>query len=143
MNYNRTQLAGHVARDPELKYTDKGTAITRLDMGINHEWRDKDGNQQSEVTWVTLDAFGKTAESLAKHARKGSNLFIEGRLRLNEWQDKQTQEKRNRLTVVCERWMFAGGRQEKAEARAEPERKIHEEDVPVEKSASNEDDVPF
>jgi single-strand DNA-binding protein len=106
-NYNKVILIGNLTRDPELRYTPKGTAVTKLGLAINRTWRDANsGESKEEVTFVDVDAFGKQAETLSNYMRKGRPIMIEGRLRLETWDDKQTQQKRSKLAVVLESFQF-------------------------------------
>ena len=105
-SFNRVILAGHLTRDVELKYTAKGTAIARLGVAVNRKWKSESGEQKEEVTFVDVDAFGKQAETLSQYLSKGRALLIEGRLRLDQWEDKKTNEKRSKLGVVLESFSF-------------------------------------
>ena len=107
-NFNKVILAGNLTRDPELRYTPKGTAIAKFGMAINRTWRTDTGETKEEVTFVDLDAFGKQAETLAQYMKKGSPLLVEGRLKLDQWDDKQTGQKRSRMGVVIEGFQFLG-----------------------------------
>lgn len=134
-SFNRVILAGHLTRDIELKYTAKGTAIARLGVAVNRKWKTESGEQKEEVTFVDVDAFGKQAETLAQYLSKGRALLIEGRLRLDQWEDKKTKEKRSKLGVVLESFSFLdsgkGDRTEKpAPAKAEQPDLDNTEGVP-------------
>lgn len=109
-SFNKVILAGNLTRDPELRYTPKGTAIAKLSMAVNRKWTGEDGQTREEVTYVDIDAFGKQAEVIAQYLRKGGGLLAEGRLKLDQWDDKQTGQKRSRLGVVLENFTFIGGR---------------------------------
>lgn len=105
-SFNKVLLVGNLTRDPEIKYTPKGTAIARLGMAVNHTWKSESGEKKEEVTFVDVDAFGKQAETLAQYLKKGRPLLVEGRLRLDQWEDKKTNEKRSKLGVVLESFQF-------------------------------------
>jgi single-strand DNA-binding protein len=106
-SYNKVILIGNLTRDPELRYTPKGLAIAKLAIAVNRSWRDSATNElKEEVTFIDIDAFGKQAETLSQYVRKGSPLMVEGRLRLDTWEDKQTNQKRSRLGVVLEAFQF-------------------------------------
>ena len=109
-SFNKVILAGNLTRDPELRYTPKGTAIAKLSMAMNRKWTGEDGQTREEVTYVDIDAFGKQAEVISQYLRKGGGLLAEGRLKLDQWDDKQTGQKRSRLGVVLESFTFIGGR---------------------------------
>ncbi|MSU32492.1 MAG: single-stranded DNA-binding protein [Pedosphaera sp.] len=107
-SFNKVILAGNLTRDPELRYTPKGTAIAKLALAMNRRWTGEDGQTKEEVTYVDIDAFGKQAETISQYLRKGGGLLLEGRLKLDQWDDKQTGQKRSRLGVVLEQFTFLG-----------------------------------
>jgi single-strand DNA-binding protein len=106
--FNKVILVGNLTRDPELRYTPKGTAVAKLGMAINRVWKNDAGESKEEVTFVDVDAFGKQAETLAQYMRKGRQILVEGRLKLDQWDDKQTGQKRSRMGVVLETFTFLG-----------------------------------
>ena len=101
-SFNKVILVGNLTRDPELRYTPKGMAIAKVGLAVNRVWTNEAGEKKEEVTFVDVDVFGRTAENLAQYMRKGSPILIEGRLRLDQWDDKQTGQKRSKLGVVGE-----------------------------------------
>ena len=105
-NYNKVLLMGNLTRDPELRYTPKGTAIVEIGMAINRKWKSETGEAKEEVTFVDVSAFGRTAEVIAQYLKKGRPIMIEGRLKFDQWDDKQTGQKRSKLRVVCESFEF-------------------------------------
>jgi len=105
-NFNKVILAGNLTRDPELRYTPKGMAIAKLGLAINRKWSNESGEQKEEVTFVDVDAFGRQAETIGQYLKKGRPILIEGRLRLDQWDDKQTGQKKSRLGVVLETFQF-------------------------------------
>ena len=108
-SFNKVILLGNLTRDPELRYTPKGTAVARLGLAVNRRWTGEDGQPKEEVTFIDIDAFGKQAELISQYLKKGRALFVEGRLRLDQWEDKQTQQKKSRLGVVLESFQFVDG----------------------------------
>ena len=88
-NFNRVILAGNLTRDPELKYTPKGSAVARIGMAINRTWKSETGEQREEVTFVDVTLWGRTAEVASEYLKKGRPVFIEGRLQMDTWDDKQ------------------------------------------------------
>jgi single-strand DNA-binding protein len=108
-SFNKVILMGNLTRDPELRYTPKGTAIARLGLAVNRSWKTETGELREEVTFVDVDAFGRQAETIAQYLKKGNPLLMEGRLRLDQWDDKQTGQKRSKLGVVLETFRFLGG----------------------------------
>lgn len=111
-NFNKVILMGNLTRDPEMRYTPKGTAVARLSLAVNRRYTTETGESKEEVTFVDVDAWGKQAEVIAQYCRKGKPLLVEGRLKLDTWDDKATGQKRSRLGVVLEGFQFVGGRRE-------------------------------
>src|SRR5437667_4217438 len=105
-SFNKVILAGNLTRDPELRYTPKGTAIAKLGMAINRTWKNEAGETKEEVTFVDVDAFGRTAEVIAQYFKKGRPILMEGRLKLDQWEDKNTHQKQSKLRVVLESFQF-------------------------------------
>ena len=108
-SFNKVILMGNLTRDPELRYTPKGTAIAKIGLAVNRVWTTETGEKKEEVTFVDVDVFGRTAENVGQYMRKGSPILIDGRLRLDQWDDKQTGQKRTKLGVVAETVQFLGG----------------------------------
>jgi len=104
-NLNKVMLMGNITRDPALKYLPSQTAVCEFGLAINRTWTGQDGVKKEEVTFVDCDCFGKTAELLAKYKKKGDPLFIEGRLKLDQW-EAQDGSKRSRMKVVVENFQF-------------------------------------
>jgi single-strand DNA-binding protein len=105
-NYNKVILMGNLTRDPEVKYTSGGTAIAKIGMAINRTWTNKEGQKQEETTFVDVDAFGRQAEVIGQYLKKGRPVMVEGRLKLDQWDDKQTGQKRSKLGVTLEGFQF-------------------------------------
>ena len=108
-NFNQVTLIGNLTRDLELRYTPKGTAVAKAGLAINRKWTNDSGERKEEVVFVDVDMFGKTAENTAQYMRKGGNILISGRLKLDKWDDKQTGQKKSRLGVIAESVQFLGG----------------------------------
>ena len=144
-SYNKVILVGHLTRDPETKYTPNGTCVAKLGLAVNRVWRNQEGQQQEEATFIDVDVFGRTAENVGQYLRKGRQILIEGRLKLDQWDDRNTGQKRSKLKVVADTVQFLGGGEGKTEDRR-PEitdrhavpPKPSEMDAPPE-----DDDVPF
>jgi single-strand DNA-binding protein len=108
-NVNIVILAGNLTADPELRYTPSGAPVCRLRMAVNRRYKDPKTNElREEATFVDVDVFGKQAEAAGQYLTKGRPLLVEGRLRLDQWEDKQTGQKRSRLKVVANRVQFMG-----------------------------------
>jgi single-strand DNA-binding protein len=149
-NFNKVILAGNLTRDPEVRYTPKGTAIAKLGMAINRTWKSESGETKEEVTFVDVDAFGRTAEVISQYLKKGRPILVEGRLKLDQWDDKQTGQKRSRLGVVLENFQFldsgrgdgsGGGRSGPSSPPPGPSAPPNGPES--EGPAPEEDDVPF
>ena len=105
-SFNKDILAGNLTRDPELRYTPKGLAIAEIRLAINRKWTGEDGQKREDVVFVDVDSFGKQAELIGQYFRKGSPILVEGRLKLDQWDDKQTGQKRSKLGVILESLSF-------------------------------------
>ena len=108
-SFNKVILMGNLTRDPELRYTPKGTAIAKIGLAVNRVWTNEAGEKKEEVTFVDVDVFGRTAENVGQYMRKGRPILIEGRLKLDQWDDKQTGQKKSKMGVVAETVQFLGG----------------------------------
>src|SRR5438874_3577983 len=105
-SFNRVILAGNLTRDPELRYTPKGLAISKIGLAVNRTWKNESGETKEEVTFVDVDAFGRQAEVVGQYLKKGRPLLMEGRLKLDSWEDKNTHQKQSKLKVVLESFSF-------------------------------------
>lgn len=105
---NKVFLMGNLTRDPDLKYTQSGTAICNLGLAVNRKYTSRTGEEVEEVCFVDIEVFGRQAESCKNYLQRGAPVLIEGRLRLDSWEDRNTGEKRSRLRVVGERVQFIG-----------------------------------
>lgn len=151
MNLNRVLLMGHLTRDPQQKYLPSQTAISEFGLAINCRFKSADGDQREEVTFVDCAAFGKTAENITKYFAKGKPIFVEGRLKFDQWEDKNGGGKRSKLSVVVDGFQFVGGKDDGAEdgesigdstrkrqpppVGAKPQNQVEQ--------ALREDDIPF
>lgn len=111
-NFNKVYLIGNLTRDPELRVTPKGTAICQFGLAVNRQFKDESGAVRDETTFVDIEAWGRQGETISKYCTKGRPLFVEGRLKFDQWEDKTSGQKRSRLKVVLEGFQFLGGRGE-------------------------------
>src|SRR4029078_8105392 len=112
-SFNKVILVGNLTRDPEVKYTTGGTAVTEIGLAVNRSWFDKQSNQRKEeVTFVDVTLWGRTAEIAGEYLSKGRQVLIEGRLQLDSWEEKTTGQKRSKLRVVGENMPMLGSRGE-------------------------------
>ncbi len=144
---NKVMLMGNLTRDPELRVPPKGTPICQFSLAINREFKLESGEKRDEVVYVDIEAWGKQGETIAKYVTKGKPLFVEGRLKLEQWDDKVTKEKRSRMKVVLEQFQFLGGRDNAGggEQQSTPEQHAPPP-APRPRPASQEnldEDVPF
>jgi single-strand DNA-binding protein len=109
-NLNKVMLIGNLTRDPEIKYTPKGQAIAELGMAINRYYTLDSGEKREEVTFVDVTLWGRQAEIAKEYLAKGRSVYIEGRLQLDTWDDKQTGQKRSKLRVTGEQMQLLGAR---------------------------------
>ncbi len=105
---NKLFLMGNLTREPELRYTSGGAAVCGFGLAINRRYSTASGEQREEVCFVDIDVWGKQGESCKNYLRKGAPVFIEGRLRMDSWQDRESGKTRTRLTVTAERVQFLG-----------------------------------
>ena len=110
MSFNKVILHGNLTRDPELRYTPGGSAVAAFGVAVNRKWKGEDGQDHEEVTFVDVECWAKRAEVVAQYFRKGSQILVEGRLKLDQWEDKNTGDKRSKLKVVMESFSFVGTR---------------------------------
>lgn len=112
---NKVLLIGNLTRDPDVRYTPKGSAVAEIGIAVNRSYTLDSGEKREEVTFVDVTLWGRTAEIAAQYLKKGRPVFIEGRLQLDSWDDKQSGQKRSKLKVVGEAMQFLGGRGEGGE----------------------------
>lgn len=153
-NVNKVILIGNVTRDPEVKFTSKGSAVTDIGLAINRNYTLDNGEKREETTFVDVELWGRLAEIAGEYAKKGRPLYIEGRLRMDTWEDKASGQKRSRMKVVGENLQLLGGR---AEGGSRPagggEHESHEAPAPrrtappsrpaPSSSSEPDDDIPF
>jgi single-strand DNA-binding protein len=109
-SFNKVMLMGNLTRDPQLKYLPSQTAVAEFGIACNRKFRTATGEDREEVTFIDISAFGKTGELINQYFTKGKPIFIEGRLKFDQWEDKQGGGKRSKLTVIAENFQFIGGR---------------------------------
>ncbi len=110
-SFNKVILVGNLTRDPQVKYTTGGTAVTEIGLAVNRRWLDKQSNQwKDETTFVDITLWGRTAEIAGEYLAKGRSVLIEGRLQLDTWDDRESGQKRSKLRVVGENMTMLGGK---------------------------------
>jgi single-strand DNA-binding protein len=107
---NKVLLIGNLTRDAELRVTPKGTSVAQFGLAVNRKFKKEDNTDGEEVTFVDIEAWGKQAELVAKYLTKGSPAMVEGRLKFEQWEDKQSGQKRSKLKVILENVQFLSTR---------------------------------
>ena len=109
-NFNKVLLMGNLTRDPQLSYLPSQTAVVEIGLAINRKWRSREGEEKTEICFIDCNAFGKTAENINKYLKKGNPLFVEGRLKFDQW-TAQDGSKRSKHRVTIENFQFMGSPQ--------------------------------
>ncbi len=137
MSFNKVILVGNLGKDPELRYTPQGTPVCNFTMATNERRKDKNGEMQDHTLWFRINIWGRQAETASQYLTKGRSVYIEGRLRVDEWTDRDGKA-RYTLEVHATDMQFIGGRAEEGTmakaAAAEPSR---------EHAEVSDDDIPF
>ena len=115
---NKVILLGSAGKDPEVRYAASGTAFASFTLATNERYKDKSGEWQERTEWHSLTAFSRTAEVVRDYVKKGSKLYIEGKLQTRSWDDKQSGQKRYRTEIVVDELVLLSGTGERHEAPA-------------------------
>ncbi|REJ78496.1 MAG: single-stranded DNA-binding protein [Acidobacteria bacterium] len=147
MSFNKITIVGNLGRDPELRYTPQGTAVCNFSMATNEKRRDKSGELQDITTWFRITLWGRQAENASKYLQKGSQVYIEGRLRIDEWTDRDGNT-RQTLDVNASDMQFLGGRQDDYSSSSDDEYDSSSSSGESAKAAASgdsgdDDDIPF
>lgn len=137
---NRVFLMGNLTRDPEVRYTPSGTAVGDLGLAINENYKNKAGETVENTVFVDVEVWARQAETCAEYLYKGSPVFVEGRLKLDQWTNQQG-EKRSKLRVRAERVQFLGSPKRGTETGDAPRQSMPAADFEV--PPADEDDIPF
>ena len=150
MSFNKIIIVGNLGRDPELRYTPQGTAVCSFSMATNEKRRDKVGDFQDVTTWFRVTLWGKQAETASKYLTKGSPVYIEGRLRIEEWTDRDGQTRQSLEVNATDMQFISGGsRADDAGAGGSAQSDYYEKndfqsaDEPTGAPAASDDDIPF
>lgn len=108
-NLNKFQIIGRLTQDPDARQTPSGKHVVTLTIAINRDTRDENGNKQQETTYLYVTCYGKIGELAVQYLHRGREVFIEGRLTMRQWQDKQTGQQRSRIDLLAENMQFLGG----------------------------------
>ena len=146
-NVNRVTLAGNLTRDPELRYISSGMAVCKLGMAVSNKYKTKTGETREDTLFINVTVWGASGEYCGEHMKKGAPVFVEGRLKMNEWEDKTSGQKRSTIEVTADRvqslaWEDRGsggggqGGGDHGGYSDAPKPRVIEEPIP-------EDDIPF
>jgi single-strand DNA-binding protein len=105
-NLNKLMIIGNVTRDPEIKYTPKGSAVVDIGIAVNRTFTPEGGERREETTYIDVTLWGRTAETAVEYCKKGRSVYVEGRLQLDSWEDKASGQKRSKLRVVGENYLL-------------------------------------
>ncbi len=146
-SFNKVILLGNLTRDPEVRYTPKGSAVADLGIAVNRQYTLENGEKREEVTFVDVTFWGRTAEVAGEYLKKGRPVFIEGRLQLDTWDDKQSGQKRSRLKVIGEMMQMLGSRPGAGSGEEGDQQRPSGRPAPPPKSAApaepDDDEIPF
>ena len=129
---NKVILVGNLGQDPEGRFTPQGTAVTNLSLATNESWKNQSGETQDKTEWHRVVMYGKMAETATQYMRKGTMVYVEGRLQTKEWED-QNQVKRRTTEVLCDNFTMLGKRGDASNYTPQAEQSKPDED----------DDLPF
>ena len=119
---NSVHILGNLTRDPEVRYTPKGSAVTDISLALNRVWYDDQNQKHEECDFIDVTVFGKTAENCGKFLAKGLRLHVEGRLKQENWEDKATGQKKSKVKVVADKVTFIDFREDGTRQEAQPQR---------------------
>ena len=141
-SYNRVLLMGNLTRNPEIRYTPSGTAVADLGLAVNESFKNKAGETVEQTCFVDVVVWGRQAETASEYLHKGSPVFVEGRLQLDQW-ESQEGEKRSKLRVRADRVQFLGSPGKGSEFSESPEAAAPQSTSPAVPEVADDDDVPF
>jgi single-strand DNA-binding protein len=144
-SFNKVILLGNLTRDPEVRYTPKGSAVCDLGIAVNRNYTTDSGERREEVTFVDVVLWARLAEIAGEYLKKGRPVFVEGRLQMDTWDDKQTGQKRTRLRVVGETMQLLGSRPSGTGAAGETAGENRQTSAPPKSARAepDEDEIPF
>ena len=135
---NKAILIGHLGRDPEMRYAPSGDAVANFSIATTETWKDKQGVKQEKTEWHRISMFGKGAEIAGEYLKKGSSVYIEGRIQTRKWQDKEGNE-RQTTEIVADRMQMLGSKG----STADDSREDAPPSQPTNLPDDFEDDLPF
>jgi single-strand DNA-binding protein len=135
---NKVMLIGNLGSDPEIRATPNGSQVANFRVACSETWKDANGQKQERTEWVTIVAWRAQAEIAAKYLRKGSKVYVEGKLQTRTWEEKSGGGKRYATEVLCDRFMMLDGRRNDAQPDDE-----NPHGFPTSPAPTNDDDLPF
>jgi single-strand DNA-binding protein len=150
---NKVILVGNLGKDPEVKFTPSGVPVAKFSLATNERYKDKGGEWQDRTEWHNIVAWQRLAEIVGEYVKKGSKIYIEGRLQTSSWEDKQSGEKKYRTEVVASDLVLLGGRGEgggdhegrsaRGASASFDQRTSHSEEHASASSEITDEDIPF
>ncbi len=143
---NKVILIGNLGNDPEVRYTPSGSAVATVSLATSESWRDKEsGDQQERTEWHRIVFFGRLAEVVGEYLRKGSQIYVEGRLQTRKWQDSEGKDRYTTEIVASDMQMLGSRSGGTAPTEKEPARQAQDKTEPAETTTADEldDDIPF
>ena len=147
---NKVILIGNLGKDPEVKFTPGGTAVAKFSLATNERYKDKAGEWQDRTEWHNIVAWQRLAEIVGEYVKKGSKLYVEGRLQTSSWDDKESGQKKYKTEIIAQDVVLLGGRGEAADPDAAPRsrgasagaQRAHEPEA-ADASQITDEDIPF
>lgn len=139
MSYNKVMLMGNLGKDPEIKYTQNGQSVANFSLATHKVWNDKQSAQKKETTeWHNIEVWGKLAENVSKYLKKGDTCFLEGELKTESWDDKETGKKQYKTLIKVSNVQFAGKKDNDLHEKGK-----QQEFKPTTREEFTSDDIPF
>jgi single-strand DNA-binding protein len=139
---NKAIIVGNLGKDPEMRYTPNGDPIASFSVATTEKWKGKDGQQQEKTEWHNITIFGKLAEVCGEYLKKGSSVYLEGRIQTDKYTDKQGVEKYS-TKIIADRMQMLGGKPEGSPSKTAETKADGKKGKPSETFADMEDDIPW
>ena len=141
---NKVILVGNLGNDPEIRYMPNGDAVCNLSIATSESWKDKQGQQQERTEWHRLTMYRKLGEIAAEYLKKGSQIYVEGKLQTRKWQDQQGNDKYT-TEVICDQMQMLGGRDNNQQAPQQQNAQQAQQKAPTQQASEPDfdDDIPF
>ena len=136
---NKAILVGNLGRDPEIRTTPSGQSVAKFSLATTSRWKDRDGNRQERTEWHNIVCWGRQAEIAGQYLTKGRQIYVEGRLQTDSWEDRETGKKMYRTEIVCDNFQMLGSR---GDGPPTPSPSPPADDKAFDASAED-DDIPF